>query len=196
MEVCKNLDLNDLDGELMKKCKISETESLTYDELKERILSYKHPESSEKFPDIGVCLMCLRRINSQSRVYGFNCCSKECLYMYKIIYGNEKDNVSEEDKNELRKLRKELWEGRGWVSPNKEMDEIKKQMDNGEQIIIFDNLIKNAASACEQIRNNRDTSKHERLSLCIIFMELIGITKSTTVDEMKKSIKDKIERGI
>jgi len=117
----------------MTKCnKIAENDYLTYDELKERILSYKHPESSEKFPDIGVCSMCLRRINSQSRVYGFTCCSKECLYMYKIIYGNEKDNVSEEDKNELQKLRIELWEGRGWINPNKEVNEIKKTNSKGE----------------------------------------------------------------
>jgi len=59
----------------------------------------------------------------------------------------------------------------------------------------IDNLIIDAAWACEQIRNNHDTSEHERLSLCIIFMELIGITKSTTVDEMKNLIKEKIERG-
>ena len=92
----------------MKKYKISESESLTYNELKERILEFKEPACDKKY--IGDrCCICFRGIETWFHGQG-TVCSEECLFIRNKIFYN--DDILDEDKNKLNKLRKELMEER------------------------------------------------------------------------------------
>lgn len=95
---------------------------LEYDELKDKILSYKDPEPDEKLPVRDGCCICLRRINSWFHGSG-RTCSPECVMIYKKIFGNE--SKDENEKRIFQKLRCELWLGRGWKKPTTKWNDIK-----------------------------------------------------------------------
>jgi len=110
----------------MKKYKISENESLTYDELKERILAFKEPDCDKKY--IGDrCCVCLRGV--ETWFHGQGCtCSNECRFILnKTVFGDDMF----EDKKELIKLRRELWRAGGVVSQN-DIDKIDKEVYNAQ----------------------------------------------------------------